>query len=190
MAVNIRIGGRKNKTAVIIIAACVVIIVLLAALIFVILRKDAETEDTPFDPSEQFLSNGVLKYDEGAFALDEDSFQKQVDEMVQKVEDGYISLTHNAVAVSSDGENFDCYIENSTDNQYDMYINIYKDATGEEQVLLTGLIPPGSGINKFKSEVKLDKGVYDALLVITQVEDDHKTIRNNQLLLTYSLVVN
>lgn len=182
-------NGKKSKLPIIIIAACVIIILLLIVLIFVIMNKDTAKGNTPYDPVEANMSNGALKYEEAAIVLNEDDLQQKVDEMMEKIEDGYISISHKSSAVSSDGENFECYIENGIENKYDMYINIYKDTTAQEQILLTGLIPPGTGIASFKSEIKLEKGVYDALLVITQVEDDHETIRDNQLLLTYSLVV-
>lgn len=181
--------NKKNKIPIFIAAACFIVILLLAVLLVVMMNKDRTDDDEPYDPIAEHMSNGVLQYDDAAIALNEDSIQQKVDEMIEKVEDGYISLSHKSRAVSTDGENFDCYIENGIDNKYDMFINIYKDATAEEQILLTGLIPPGKGISDFKSEIKLEKGVYHALLVITQVEDDHETIRDNQLLLTYDLVV-
>lgn len=181
--------NKKSRFPIVIAAACIVIIILLITLITVIAGKEPSDEREPYDPVSEHMSNGVLKYDEAAVALDEDDFQKQIDEMMEKVEDGYISIAHKSQAVSTDGENFECYIENGIDNNYDMYINIYKDTTAQEQILLTGLIPPGKGISSFKSEIKLEKGIYHALLVITQVEDDHETIRDNQLLLTYDLVV-
>ncbi|MDE6725402.1 MAG: hypothetical protein K2J79_07330, partial [Ruminiclostridium sp.] len=136
-----------------------------------------------------YLENGKLNYDEGAIILDPDELQQKVDELYQKVEDGYISISHKNQAISYDGEYFECYIQNGIENKYDMFINIYKDNTAQEQLLLTGLIRPGEGIDHFKSEIKLKPGKYEALLVITQVEDDHETIRDAQLFLALHLTV-
>lgn len=179
---------KKNKLIIIIIIAAVVIILLILALIFVIMNNKQE-ENIPYDPVADHFQNGKLQYDEAAIILDQDELQKQVDELYRKVEEGYISISHKNEAISSDGENFECYIQNGIDNKYDMYINIYKDNTAQEQLLLTGLIPPGSGITKFKSEIKLEPGSYDALMVITQVEEDHETIRDGQLFLALHLKV-
>jgi hypothetical protein len=57
-----------------------------------------------------------------------------------------------------------------------MYINIYKDNTLEDEILLTGLYAPGTGIDNFESEIQLDPGNYQSVMILTQVSDDHETI--------------
>lgn len=177
----------KKKFLIIIIIGIIIIILLILALIFVIMRENQEKEN--IDPINQHLQDGKLQYDKAAIILDQDALQQAVNEMYEKVEDGYISLSHKNQAVSSDGKSFQCYIQNNIDNKYDLFVNIYKDETAQEQLYLSGLIPPGSGIDHFESEVKLEPGTYDALLVVTQVEDDHETIRDGQLFLTLHLTV-
>lgn len=179
---------KKNNKFIIIIIILIAAIVALAAAVLIILTEDERTPP-PVEPPVNHMVNGKIEYDNAAIALDPDQLQKEVDELFQKVEDGYISLSHKNVAVSSDGKHFECYILNNIDNKYDMYFNIYKDYDAKEQLLLTGLIPPGSGIDHFTSEIELETGQYQALLVITQVEDDHETLHGDQLFLALNLIV-
>ena len=176
---------KKKKFLIIIIFIMAAVILLLGGAVVMLLMGDSEK--IPDQPTH--IENGKLQYDEGAFAFDQNELQNKVDEMFQKVEEGYISISHKNQAVSNDGEYFECYIQNGIENKYDMFINIYKDNSAEEQLLLTGLIRPGEGIDHFKSEIKLKPGQYEALLVITQVEDDHETLHGSQLFLTLHLTV-
>ena len=180
---------KKNNKFLIIIIILIAAIVALSAVVFIILTEDERNPAQPNVSTPNYMVNGKLEYDNAAIVLDEDQLQKEVDELFQKVEDGYISLSHKNIAVSNDGQHFECYILNNIDNKYDMYFNIYKDYEAQEQLLLTGLIPPGSGIDHFTSEIKLDPGQYQALLVITQVEDDHETLHGDQLFLALNLIV-
>lgn len=179
---------RKSKKLVIILISVfgAVILALGAVLAFIVLGNEEDTAKNPV--VDNIDSSGKLKYEQSAVTINPD-VTGQGEDRIDNVEDGYISLSHKNKAISTDGENFDCYIMNNIDNKYDMFVNIYKDSSGEEQILLSGLIPPGSGLTHFKSEIKLDKGSYKALLVITQVEEDRKTMRDNQLLLSIDLIV-
>ncbi|MDE6580438.1 MAG: hypothetical protein K2K41_07890 [Ruminiclostridium sp.] len=182
---------KKKKFLIIIIIIMAAVILLLGGAVVMLLLGDNEQAPNP-NPSQDnhpYFNNGQLSYDDNAFAFDQDALQSQLDALYQKVEDGYISISHKNEAVSHDGEYFECYIQNGIDNKYDMFINIYKDNTAQEQLLLTGLIRPGEGIDHFKSEIKLKPGKYEALLVITQVEDDHETLRDAQLFLALHLTV-
>lgn len=182
---------KKKKFLIIIIIFLAVIVALLGVAVVFILNGNSEKApgNEPAATYKYLGDDGKLKYDEGAIVLDPDELQQKLDEMIKKVEDGYISISHKNQAISHDGEYFECFIQNGIENKYDMFINIYKDNTAEEQLLLTGLIPPGQGIDHFRSEIKLKPGNYEALLVITQVEDDHETLRDNQLFLALHLTV-
>ncbi len=118
-----------------------------------------------------------LGYDENAVVVtDEDELQKIVDEMQNR--ESSISLEYKNIAGSSDGSNFSCYIANSAKNRYDMYIGIYSDADYEEELYLSQLLKPGSGIKDFKCNKKLESGSYNMILVFTLVGDDHETIKS------------
>lgn len=118
-----------------------------------------------------------LGYDENAVVVtDEDELQKIVDEMQNR--ESSISLEYKNIAGSSDGSNFSCYIANSAKNRYDMYIGIYSDADYEEELYLSQLLKPGSGIKDFKCNKKLEPGSYNMILVFTLVGDDHETIKS------------
>lgn len=187
MAANEAVTTNKKKK--IFIAVIIILAVVIIGLVTAVLIILTEEERNP-SPPDSYLVDGKLNYDDAAIVLDpDDQFQQEVDKIFQEVQDGYISLSHKNVAYSSDGVNFECYIQNNIDNKYDLFLNIYKDSTAQEQLLLSGLIPPGQGIDHFKSEIKLDPGEYKALLVITQVEDDHATLHGDQLFLTLDLVV-
>ena len=158
----------NKKLIIIIIIVAVIIIAGLTTAIVLLLNKD--------DAAPPFENPNGIGYEPGVIAIDQGDLQDAYKDALQKTEDGYITLLFNNWAESSDGVNFACSIGNSELNKYDMYFDMYLDNTLSQRVFLTGLIPPGSGIQKFKSEVMLDPGTYEAVLVLTQVKDDHTTI--------------
>lgn len=138
-------------------------------------------------PKKESAEKAGLGYDENAVVVtDEDALQKMVDEMQNR--EGSISLEYKNVAGSGDGTNFSCYIANSAKNKHDMYIGIYSDATYAEELYLSQLLRPGSGIKKFECNKKLEPGSYNVILVFTLVGDDHETIQS-QTPVTYTLNV-
>jgi hypothetical protein len=172
---------KNSRSNIIIILFAIIIVLLIAVLLIVLTKKDepaaSAVPDEPAVTTTQYhLQEGALMYDSGAVALSEDGLQERVNEMVQKAKEGTMALQFKNTAFSSDGRHFTCEIGNSIKNNYDMFINIYKDSSLQEQILLTGLIPPGQGIESFESEIQLDPGTYEALLVLTQVKDDHATL--------------
>lgn len=164
---------KNNKTLIIvIIAAAALIIAGLVTVIVLLLVKD----DTAPIIDDNKPSVGLINYQEGVIGVDVESFQEKFDQAVREMQESSIGLVFNNYAVSDDGVSFKCYIGNAEGNTKDMYFNIYKDTSFSEQILLTGLIPPGSGIDTFESEIDLEPGTYEAVLVLTQVDDDHSTI--------------
>lgn len=164
---------KKNKTLIIvIIVAAAVIIAGLVTVIVLLLGR----EEPPVDPVEKNFSDGKIQYQQGIIAVDQEELQNAYNEALEKTKNGYITLTFNNWAESSNGKDFECYLGNAEENTYDVYFDMYLDSTLSQRILLTGLIPPGSGIDTFTSEVRLDPGEYEAVLVLTQVEDDHSTI--------------
>ncbi|MCD7731777.1 MAG: hypothetical protein LUI05_09850 [Oscillospiraceae bacterium] len=173
---------------IIIILMIVIIVALIAFTSVLLLKKDSDTQGDLSAVDSSNAAVPTLTYESGAVALSEDDLQRQVDEMYEKAKEGTMALQFKNTAYSSDGVHFDCHIGNSDKNDTDMYLNIYKDDALTEQILLTGLIPPGSGIESFESEIKLDPGTYETYLVFTQVKDDHATIKA-QVTVILTLVV-
>ena len=161
---------KKNKTLLIVIIVLAVLIIAgLTTVIVLLLNK----EDKPIQNNN---NNGLINYQPGVIGVDVDNFQAEFDQAVKDMQNSSIGIVFNNYAVSSDGINFKCYLGNAEGNGKDIYFNIYKDSSFSEQILLTGLIPPGSGIDTFKSEIDLEPGQYEAVLVLTKVDDDHSTI--------------
>lgn len=158
-----------------------VLIIAAVVLVLVLLNKKAE--------SDEIGNHGLkLDYEQGVVIYDEGDYQNKVDEMFERAEEGMTAVQYVPVAISSDGINFSCSIKNSLQNKYDMYISIYTDSTASEQVLLTGLIPPGSGLDHFKSEIPFQNGDHEVIMVLTKVEDDHQSI-NGQVSVSLTLSV-
>ena len=153
-------------------ALLVVIIVLLAALLFM---RSCQAESPVTDIADNDVPQ--IGYADGVTVVeDPDALQKLVDEMYQKAAEGTIALEYKNDALSTDGTNFSCYIANSVDNKYDMYIQIFADQELTDQLLLTGLIRPGSAFDNIALEHSLDAGTHRVYVAFTQVEEDLATI--------------
>ena len=132
--------------------------------------------------------NTIGYQNEGVVALDPDELQKILEGMVEEAAEGMMDLSYKHVAYSTDGVNFACDLGNPLSNRYDMYFNIFLNTEEQEQVLLTGLLPPGSEMESFKSEIKFDIGEYESVLVFTQVADDHATIVGQSMVILNLIV--
>lgn len=97
---------------------------------------------------------------------------------VEKVDSRHAGLSPNKTS----------YLANSAKNKYDMYFGIYTDTTYQDELLLTQLIKPGDGLQTFKTSRKLEPGTHEAVLALTQVKEDHKTIQS-QSFVTFILKV-
>lgn len=181
MSENVKEEKKSLKTVIILLI--IVILLLIAAGIGVAVFFVKKTSPLPDDGD----NGGLIQYETGLVALD--NVQELYDELQEKANEGQMVVSYKGYAYSEDGTHFSCEIDNSYANPYDMYINIYKDSSFEEQILLTGLIPPGSGITEFDSEIKLDPGEHETTLVLTQVEDDHSTLHAQSMLVLRLVVI-
>ena len=114
--------------------------------------------------------------------------QKAVDEMYAHAAEGGVTLEYKNDARSTDGENFSCYIANAAENRYDMYLQIFADSELTDQLLLTGLIRPGSAFDNISLEHPLDPGTHRVYVAFTQVEEDLETI-HAQVMVTMDFTV-
>ena len=179
----------KQKSSKLVVILLIVLIVLLIAgiIIGVILFGKRNNDDSSPDDIEPAVTIGYEGA--GVVALGEDEFVKTMEEMIKQAEEGMMDLRYKNIADSNDGVHFNCMIGNSENNIYDMYFNIYLGTDLDQQILLTGLVSPGSMIEEFESEIPLDPGDYEATLVFTQVKEDHATICG-QVMVVLTLVVN
>ena len=191
--------NKDSKSKVIIVVLITVIVLLVAGVgvgaVFILNSSNEGSDRSEIPTTAETLKDDnndnplILDYDNSAVALDEDSLSKAVEELREKSKNGYVNLKFKNLATSNDGINFDCYLGNSDGNVYDMFFNIYKDATLSEQIYLSGLVSPGNVIESFESEIKLDPGEYSCMILFTSVSDDHTTMMS-QIPVEITLVVN
>lgn len=158
----------------------VVILLLVAVLVFVMTRSGGE----------DISDNGMpkLAYAEGVVGVDQDSLQQAVNEMYAKAAEGNFVTEYRNDATSTDGQTFDCYIGNSSLNNYDMYIQIFADDALSDQLYLSGLLRPGTVFKEVTLDQTLEAGTHRVYVVFTQVEEDLKTI-HGQVTLTMDFTV-
>jgi hypothetical protein len=118
---------------------------------------------------------GIGYATEAKVILDQDSLQAAMDQAMANAEEGNVALLYRDNAYSTDGRNFDCYIVNSADNAYDMFITIYADAEMTDELYLSQLVPPGSGFEHIKLEHALSTGDHEVYVAVTQVTTDETT---------------
>lgn len=167
---------KNNKKSVILIIVIIILLAVIGVLVWMILHpKQAEPVEAPApeqtETTESAAAN-ALAYDSSVVAMDEDSLQKAMKDLL--AEEGTMALDMQVEANSSDGQNFTCDLANTPSNRYDMYMVLYLDETGEE-LYRSGLVPLGSKITSFSTNRKLDPGSYECTVVYNQVEDDHAT---------------
>lgn len=159
---------KKSSKAIIILLIIIILLLIgggVTALLF--FNKDSGETDTPQE-------TGLVHYDAAAVILDEEELGDRFQELVEEANSG-IAIQFKNVAHSYDGVHFSCKIGNPEYSSYDVYYGIYLDETFQDQVLLTGLFPPGTAIEEFESDIPFEPGEYKVVLVLTQVEDDHST---------------
>jgi Tfp pilus assembly protein FimT len=184
----------NNKRLWIILAIVVVLLIAVVAVLLVILfKKNANgssggsSEQNIFEGSS--VANGeALAYETSVVATDPETLQELLDKMVEQAQEGTMALEMQTDANSSNGTDFTCYIANAYNNKYDMFVVIYDDET-QQEIYRSGLIPLGSRIESFTSNVKLEPGTHIGTIVYNQVEDDHATI-HAQVNIGLNLIVN
>lgn len=130
-----------------------------------------------------------LGYADGTTVVrDGDALQKALDEMAEKVAKGSMMLEYDGDLYSVNGKDFVGYLANAAENSYDMYFDMYNAQDTSEQLYLSGLLKPGTALDKIKLKTDLPDGDHSAVLFFTTVEDDHKTI-HSQISVTVNLHV-
>ena len=157
------------------VAVVSVLSVVIVGLVMALNSRDAEPADTDNGKTVIEYANGVTVVD------DESALQAAVDKMLEDAKNEMVASYQNQ-AVSEDGKTFTCYIANSEYNEYDMFIALYTDLSGEtDPIYLSGLMRPGEAFREITLDEALDKGTHSVYLVFTQMEDDHSTIHGQSI---------
>lgn len=158
-------NARPQKKWMIILLAAVVILLIVVCVLLISGR------------GKQQAAGPKLKYAEGVTIVDNaDALEKEVNEMFEKASQPGIALNYSNNAVSEDGKTFSCYIANSPNNIYDMYIDIYADDAMTDEVFLSGLMRPGEAFREITLDKALPEGENSVTVAFTQVEEDLQTI--------------
>jgi hypothetical protein len=161
---------KSNKKSVILIIVIILLLAVIGVLVWMVIHPKTVVEESV--TTESSGESDEIAYDTGVVAVDEESLQKAVDDMMAK--SGTMALDMKVSATSDDGTNFQCNIANSSRNSFDMYMILYLDET-QEEIYRSGLIPVGKKIDHFATSRPLEAGSHDCTLTYVQVEDDHKT---------------
>lgn len=169
---------KEKKSKLVPILLIIIIILLIggitAALLILLNQNNGEGgsggEDGEPAVTIGYEQNGI------SVGLNEDELKDLYEQMEAQANSGMIDLSYKHMAASLDGVNFACTIANPASNGCDIYLQILLDGDLEQQILLTGLIPPGSTLNRFESEIPLAPGDYESVLIFTKMSNDHATI--------------
>ena len=165
---------KSSNNKIIIILLIIVILLLIGGgvIAFVLLSGD-RPDDEQVTPSG---GGKVIPLEVTAGVLSPDKLQQWNESALQEAQDTQIPVSFSPTVTSSDGVNFDCEIGNPPGAKYYMYLDIYSDTTLEEEVYLSGLLAPGTGITSFTTSKTFPKGDTEGVLVLTTVREDQQTI--------------
>lgn len=178
-------GTVDTKMVLVIVAIFFMAAILVTLMILVLtLRKNAENASYVSSVSEnqrqrvEYATEGVTVVD------DANALQKAVDELMSEPNDP-IALLYENDAWSHDGQNFDCYIANSYDNDLDAFFTIATDVEMKDIVYVSGLLRPGQALEKISLERSLEQGDYTLFVGISLVREE-----NGEQVLDRQLVYN
>lgn len=171
----------KTKKTLIIILIAVVILLAAGCVTCIVLNKD----DEPAESTASLTSDGAIPYEQNIGIV---TSGQNLEDAIKEGAEAKFPLHFSTTATSTDGENFKCVLGNSEGARYDIYFDMYADSDFTEQVFLSGLIAPGTQLESFKTNRKFPSGNTEVFLVVTLVDDDHKTLIN-QTAISITLVV-
>ncbi len=163
---------KKSSNKIIILLIIIIVLLIAGGVTFFIMsanRSDNEGESTPTGGKQ-------IPLEVNAGVLSPDKLQAWNESVLAEMEDNQIPIIFSPTATSAAGENFLCEIGNPTGAKYYIYLDMYSDASLEEEVYLSGLLAPGQGITSFKTNRAFPKGETDIVLVISTVQENKTTI--------------
>lgn len=150
--------------------------------------KQREAE-APAPSAEDKLKIGYAS--QGVTIIDDvDELQKAVDEAYEQSRQPGIGLQYVNDAYSSDGIHFDCSIGNPDNNEYDMFIAVYRDIEMNDLLYLSQLLRPGEKFEHIALDKPLEKGDHQVIVGFTQVvEEDGEQKIHAQIAITMNFHV-
>lgn len=132
---------------------------------------------------EEDIKDGRIPYAEGVVVME--------DTDIEPAEYGWIDLKYNYQAFSNDGVNFSCLLANAASNQYDLYFDLYADAELKDEIFLSGLLQPGTALEKVTLDHALPEGTTTVYVVFNQVDTGEGGAQTivNQTIVTVDFVV-
>lgn len=131
---------------------------------------DDEEVETPPDPV------GALSWATGSGVTvveDPDALSREVQKLYEAAEGEGIGVEYKNEAFSLDGETFACYIGNSSDSSYPLFITVYGDDQYQEELFVSGLLKPGQAFNQITFSRALEHGPHTLPVCYTQVFEPH-----------------
>lgn len=139
-----------KKTKIIVACACAVALLAVGAavIMFLMMNRKAEEPQT-------------------TYTMDEDNYQQIMDDMDEKVQEGYFETYMTTEWVFPDGrsEASEAMLGNSPNNTKPIRCELLLDETGEV-LLKTGVLPVGALVSPIKLDRNLEAGIYDATCMI------------------------
>jgi hypothetical protein len=122
---------------------------------------------------------------------DEDEFASAIQQAIENAENSAVALEYQNEAYSRDGVNFSCYVANSVNNLYDMFIQIFADETYQDELFLSQLLRPGQAFETLKLNHSLPTGTTRVYVAMTQVDtaDDGEQTLMTQTFVTMDFIV-
>lgn len=170
---------KNRRTLVIVFALAAALLVGIGVGVGVVAGRTAAEGETKGNEGQTTYTRPELGEDgrigyasEGVVATDPETLQDQVDAMLEQAKQPGVALEYKNAAFSEDGQNFECFIGNSANNTYDMFITIYADVQLKDELFLSELLRPGSRFEHITLSRKLEPGEHKAYVVYTQVADE------------------
>jgi len=145
---------------------------LLLAAVMLLAGCSKKENAAPEEDSQPVDRSLVIGYAEEGVTVVEDpqEMAKAIQQAIQNAENSAIALEYKNEAFSHDGVNFDCYIANSLENKFDMFIQIFSDGTFQDELFLSQLLRPGQAFEKLTLNHELPEGTTRVYVALTQVE--------------------
>jgi hypothetical protein len=149
------------------VASAVVIVALVAVIICLVMKKDSD--------SENGTQSAVT--DNRATIITSENVDEVLAEMNEPVVAGTYVCSMNTEWHFEDAKSpsYDAYVENSTDNSYTVYFDVFLEDT-EQLVYSSPYMEVGTKLDELTLTEDLDAGEYPAIVTYHLVDDQHESL--------------